>query len=163
MELPKRKPNRLKGHDYSSPGAYFLTICTANRKNLFWQNVGATIGRPQDVILTPHGTIVEQAIQKIAETYAAVSVDCYAIMPNHVHLLLQIHADKYGRPMVAPTTDIIIRQMKGFVSKKIGRSIWQKLYHDRIVRNQKEYDKIAAYIYNNPLNWQRDCFYNQNT
>jgi len=49
--LPKRKNNRLKGYDYSTPGAYFITICTAERKNLFWKSdkdVGAATGRPYD-------------------------------------------------------------------------------------------------------------------
>ena len=45
-DLPKRKPNRLKEYDYSSPGAYFITICTNDRRNLFWENVGASIARP---------------------------------------------------------------------------------------------------------------------
>ena len=47
--LIHRKNNRLKGFDYSTPGAYFITICTAERKNLFWKsdkNVGAASGRP---------------------------------------------------------------------------------------------------------------------
>jgi len=34
MELPKRKSTRLKGYDYSTPGAYFITICTKDRKEL---------------------------------------------------------------------------------------------------------------------------------
>ncbi len=56
-ELPKRKPNRLENFDYSSNGAYFITICTKNRHNYFWNTVGATIGRPQDVPLTKYGKI----------------------------------------------------------------------------------------------------------
>lgn len=43
MELPERKANRLKNYDYNTPGAYFITVCTKDRKNLFWENVGATI------------------------------------------------------------------------------------------------------------------------
>ena len=46
MDLPKRKPNRLREYDYSTPGAYFLTICTTDRKNFFWDNVGASIALP---------------------------------------------------------------------------------------------------------------------
>ena len=58
-ELPKRKKNRLENYDYGSCGAYFVTICTVKRQNYFWksdaviettndyENVGATIGRPQ--------------------------------------------------------------------------------------------------------------------
>ena len=43
MELPKRKQNRLTEYDYSTPNAYFITICTEKRKNLFWTDVGAII------------------------------------------------------------------------------------------------------------------------
>ena len=43
MTFPHRKPNRLTEYDYSTPNAYFLTVCTENRKNLFWKNVGAII------------------------------------------------------------------------------------------------------------------------
>ena len=47
MELPKRKQNRLTEYDYSTPNAYFITICTEKRKNLFWMDVGAIIDRPK--------------------------------------------------------------------------------------------------------------------
>ena len=46
MELPKRKPNRLKYYDYSTPGAYFITVCAASRMKLFWNGVGADNTRP---------------------------------------------------------------------------------------------------------------------
>ena len=65
MELPKRKPNRIPHFDYSTPGAYFVTICTQNRQKIFWENVGASIARPQTPQLSYAGQIVEQAIQNI--------------------------------------------------------------------------------------------------
>jgi len=89
-------------------------------------------------------------------------VDKYVIMPNHVHLVLIIEPIEIGRPLVAPTISTIIQQMKGIVSKQIGFSIWQKSYHDRIIRNEKEYLKIWEYIENNPLKWNEDCFFNEN-
>ena len=45
-DLPKCKEIRIKDYDYSSPGAYFITICTANREEIFWNGVGADIIRP---------------------------------------------------------------------------------------------------------------------
>ena len=51
MELPTRKQNRLKEYDYSTPNAYFITICTEKRKNLFWMDVGAIIDRPLTAVL----------------------------------------------------------------------------------------------------------------
>jgi len=43
VELPKRKQNRLTEYDYCTPNAYFITICTKNRENQFWMDVGAII------------------------------------------------------------------------------------------------------------------------
>ena len=159
MEFPKRKPNRLKNYDYSQPNAYFITICTKNKETLFWEHVGASIARPEKVCLSPYGRIVEEAISNIQTVYPAISVDNYVIMPNHIHLLLQIHTDENGRAMLAPTISIVIQQMKGYVSKRIGSSIWQKLFHDHVIRDEAGYLKIWNYIEGNPSKWEEDCFY----
>lgn len=82
-------------------------------------------------------------------------------MPNHVHLLLQINTNADGRPMVAPTISTVVQQLKGIVSKQIGHSIWQKLFHDHVIRNAADYTKIWEYIENNPLQWKLDCFYSE--
>ena len=95
MELSKRKQNRLSDYDYSTSNAYFITICTANRRNLFWDN-------PHDISLSMLGEMVRQSIEDIPKHYPAISVDTYVVMPNHIHLLLQIHTDCNGRPMAAP-------------------------------------------------------------
>ena len=87
-EMPKRKKNRLENYDYISCGAYFITVCTLERRNYFWKNVGAIIDRPQDVELSPYGEIVNEAISNISSVYPALSVEGYAIMPNHIHILL---------------------------------------------------------------------------
>ena len=63
--------------------------------------------------------------------------------------------------MVAPTISNVVRQMKGYVTKRIGTSVWQKLFHDRIVRNREEFYQISKYIYENPSTWEKDCFYNE--
>ena len=82
-------------------------------------------------------------------------------MPNHIHLLIQIHADEYGRPMAAPTVSRIVKQMKGFVSKKVGKSIWQKLYYDHVVRNTDDYNGVVKYICENPVCWKNDELYSE--
>lgn len=158
MELPQRKQNRLKEYDYSMPGAYFITICTKDRKKLFWADVGASIARPQDVILSNYGIIVQNAIINISQRYPMVTVDHYVIMPNHIHLLLCVASVIDGRPMVAPTVSRVIQQMKGYVTKQIGHSVWQKLFHDHVVRNEKDYQEIWNYIDGNPMRWTEDCF-----
>ncbi|MBQ3529175.1 MAG: transposase [Oscillospiraceae bacterium] len=156
MDTPKRKPNRLPNFDYSAPGAYFITICTKDKRNLFWTNVGASIARPQ---LTRWGEIAANAICNISKHYPAISVDRYVVMPNHIHLLLQINTDENGRPMVAPTISVVIQQLKGIITKQVGQSVWQKLFHDHIIRSEADYFKIWEYIENNPAKWEDDCFY----
>ena len=159
MELPKRKPNRLPNFDYSTPGAYFVTICAKDKKCIFWDNVGASIARPQAPQLSKYGKIADQTIQEIPIHYPAITVDHYVVMPNHIHLLLQINTGADGRPMVAPTISVVIQQFKGAVTKQIGQSIWQKLFHDHVIRGQSDYLKIWEYIENNPAKWEEDCFY----
>ena len=160
-ELPKRRPNRLPDFDYSTPGAYFITICTENRKCMLWDTVGASIARPNNVPLSAYGKIVKQAICDIPLHYPAVSIDNYTVMPNHIHLLLQINTDADGRPMVAPTISTVVQQMKGVVTKQIGHSIWQKLFYDHVIRGERDYLKIWEYIENNPAKWKEDCFYKE--
>ena len=155
-DLPKRKDIRLKNYDYSSSGAYFLTICTSERRNYFWANVGATIGRPQDIALSEYGNIVDKAINNIPYVYPALDVDHYVIMPDHIHLLLIVCADECGRPMVAPTMSRVVQQLKGYITKRIGHSIWQKLFIDHVIRNREDYEEHVKYIYDNPIRWQYD-------
>lgn len=159
MELPKRKPNRLTEYDYSQPGAYFITICTKNKEKLFWEDVGASIARPEKPQLSFYGNVVQEAILNIPKIYPTISVDNYVVMPNHIHLLLQIHTDDSGRAMLAPTISKVVQQMKGYVTKQLGVSIWQKLFHDHVVRRETDYLEVWNYIEGNPSKWEEDCFY----
>ena len=160
MELPKRKPNRLQEYDYSTPNGYFVTICTQNRRNLFWKNVGAITDRPENVPLTNLGMLARQSIEDIPRYYPVVSVDHFVIMPNHIHLLLQIHTDNDGRSMIAPTISTVVRLMKGAVSKQAGFSVWQKGFYDHVVRSQRDYLDVWNYIEGNPSKWEEDKLYN---
>ena len=163
-ELPVRKKIRLKGNDYASPGYYFITICCKDREKLLWINkpdVGAIINRPQ-VELSKYGQITENAIHEIEKHYRRVTVDKYVIMPNHVHMILIIHSDKDGRLIIASTNDnisIVVQQLKQQISKQIGLAIWQKSYHDHIIRGEYDYQKIWNYIDVNPMQWEKDCFF----
>ena len=141
---------------------YFITICVKDRVEMLW-DVGARIARPQNVTytLSPYGKAIDEAIQSISGRYPMISVDQYVIMPNHIHLLLAIHCAEDGHAIRTPTISTIVNQMKGAVTKKIGFSLWQKLFHDHIVRNEEEYLKIWQYIEYNPMNWERDCFYTE--
>ncbi|MBR3952765.1 MAG: transposase [Oscillospiraceae bacterium] len=159
-ELPKRKHHRLPGYDYSRNGYYFVTICTEDRKPLFWKNAGADIIRPQnddtDLLLSETGVIVKNAIENISEHYHGVFVDRYCIMPNHVHLIIAIMLKENGRIISAPTVSRVIGQMKRYASKKCGYPIWQKSFYDEIIRSQSAYDEISEYIFENPMKWEED-------
>ena len=159
-----RKNNRLEFYDYSQNGAYFITICTRDKQKIFWiddksqNSVGADIIRPHDK-LNDLGLIVECAIEQITEYYPNTMIDKYVIMPNHVHILMRIENDEFnGRIISAPTISIIIGQMKRWVSKQIGYPIWQKSFHDHVIRNEADYQRIWQYIDTNPIKWELDCY-----
>jgi REP element-mobilizing transposase RayT len=105
-ELPKRKPNRLKNYDYSQSGAYFVTICAKDREKIFGRIiVGADIIRPPinppsniRPQLTDIGIVVDDGIQNIGTIYPHVTVDCYVIMPNHVHMVIIINPELINPP-----------------------------------------------------------------
>lgn len=156
----ERKNIRLKNYDYRRNGAYFITICIKDKKKILGTiSVGATIGRPSQIILSKYGQIVDNVILDIPNHYDNIFIDKYVIMPNHVHLIVVIDND--GRAMHAPTVSKVIQQMKGTITKQIGYPIWQKLFYDHIIRNQHDYQQIWKYIDDNPLKWELDKYYNE--
>lgn len=148
-ELKKRKDLRLKDYDYSLPGAYFVTVCTQNKKPILW-NVGAATCRPT---LSKYGSVVKIAIQQISEYYPMISVDKYCIMPDHIHMILSINTNEDGRQIAAPTISTVVGHMKRWVSIQLGLPIWQKSFIDRVIRNEKGYHAVWEYIENNPINF----------
>ncbi|MBR1432043.1 transposase [Ruminococcus sp.] len=173
MEGHTRKYIRLKNYDYSSNGMYFITICAKNRNHYFSeitedpQCVGeAALGLP-NVRLTEIGKIVNNNIIMINDIYKYVSVEKYVIMPDHIHMILFISdydTEIGGRPRAAsPTKSVnqIINGLKTISTKQIGFSVWQRSFHDHIIRNEREFLEICNYIDNNPINWVNDI-YNQN-
>ena len=107
--------------------------------------------------------MAEQAIQGIPHHYPHVFVDKYVVMPNHIHLILRIEGD--GRTLCAPTSAVsgprIIKAMKEAVTKRAGFSLWQKGYHDHIIRNDADYLRIWDYIHTNPAKWREDCYFTE--
>ena len=147
-----RKTIRLDSDLYRSDGAYFITICTKDRKKML-----SKIHRVGD-----DAHIVPTAIGRLAEKYirSIPGIDKYVIMPNHIHMIIRV-ADG---PMwaSAPTQPIPsrIRSFKTLVTKELGESIFQRSFYDHIIRNQADYDDIYRYIEENPLRWELDELYN---
>ena len=154
VELPERKQNRLSCYDYRTPGYYFLTFCTRNRENLFWRHTNS-----ENPILSRDGLIVDQCIQNIPKIYPMVHLDKYVIMPNHVHLILYLEGCKENPN--GPSISTIVGQMKQAASRILGKDIWQRSFHDHVIRNEKKYQKIWLYIEDNPRRWKEDCFYHE--
>ena len=154
MKLPERKPNRLCEYDYSTNGAYFVTICTHNRKKILSSIVGDESPVPK-----PIGIIAEEYIRQIQEKYSTISVDRYVIMPDHIHMLLRFDINT-GTGNPSPTLGNVIGWYKYQVTKLVnqkmnthGEKLFQRSYYDHVIRNQQDYDEIWEYIENNPLKW----------
>ena len=177
MDLPKRKRIRLQNYDYSSSGAYFITVCTADRRCILSDiAVGDGVLDVPNVRLSPYGEIVAETLREIETTYSWLSLDRYVIMPNHVHLLLCIGGNgPSGTPAPTSTDDgpghcrtpaptnktlpMLISTFKRFTNRRCGIQIWQRSYHEHVIRSEDDYRQIREYIENNPAKWAEDRYY----
>ena len=169
-KLPVRKNLRLREFDYNTPGAYFITFCTHNRSNILSRVVGAIQESPVSQ-LTACGVIVDAVIQSIPE-HLHVTIDRYVIMPNHVHLIVVIaesdvlrairESPLQGRSIVSKAVGYIKMNASKAIRQQYGDvTVWQRGYHDHVIRNQDDYEMIAKYIHENPLRWELDKFYSE--
>ena len=154
MERPERNPNRLTEYDYSTNGAYFVTLCTQDRRKVLSSIVGDGFSVPK-----PYGMIAEEMIAQIPVKYPSVTVDKYVIMPDHIHLLLSLDR-KIGTENPSPTLGNVIGWYKYQVTKQSdlqiglnGTKLFQRSYYDHVIRNQRDYDEVWQYIENNPRKW----------
>ena len=166
MNYPKRKPLRLPHYDYSSPGAYFVTICTKDRRCILSKiAVGAdALGGPC-LQLTDIGEAVEQHILSTARI-PGFHVDKYVIMPNHIHMIMRIdredaHSDNGPPRASAPTVSDAVGALKRLVDRETGSEIWQRSFHEHVIRSENDYREIWEYIGNNPARWAEDRYYTQ--
>ena len=163
MDLPKRKRNRLPNYDYSTPGAYFITICTDGKQCILGRIVGGGALDAPLVQLSKCGSIVQKHIQS-GNNIPGITVDKYVIMPNHIHLILLIDPAASGAATRAasPANAVVphfVSTLKRFVHRDLGSKIFQRSYHDHVIRDEKDYLKIWRYIDDNPAKWNEDCFY----
>ena len=164
-ELPKRKRNRLKNHDYSTSGAYFVTVCTKDKKKILSQIVGGDVlDAPPHIKLSQYGQIADKRINELNDFYDDIGITNYVIMPNHIHFILVVLENGASRTS-PPTQHSILSQFvstfKRYCNKEYGHNIWQRSFHDHVIRNKNDYEKISKYISENPLKWQYDCFYTE--
>jgi REP element-mobilizing transposase RayT len=168
-----RRSIRLKGYDYAQLGAYFVTICTYQRQCWFGEILD---GR---MYLNQIGNVVVQEWVGSSQIRQEIELDTWVIMPNHIHgIVLITDINKVVAqslvPLHTPTSNpeplhrqprslsTFIAGFKASVTKQIniirqapGIPIWQRNYHERIVR-EESLKTIRAYIVNNPQRWADD-------
>ena len=162
-ELPKRKSCRIPGYDYSQNGAYFITICTHQKKCLFGDISGENVGA--DSI---SARMVRRVFAEVIDRYATVSCIYSVVMPNHFHALIVVErADIESAPTVSEviqaskrySTIEYIHLVKQGKAEPFEKYVWQRSFHDHIVRTEDDFRMIAEYIQNNPCRWEEDCLH----
>jgi len=181
-----RRSIRLREHDYSQAGAYFVTLCTHNRVCVFGDIVDREM-RLNDAVKT-----VQICWNAIPDHFPQVELDAFVVMPNHVHGILSIidsqpvganvGAKNFSPLQQSPrqqssqrqssqrphgtskTIGSVIRGFKIGVTKWMRhntpvRDIWQRNYWERVIRNESELNRIREYIRNNPVQWEMDQLY----
>jgi REP element-mobilizing transposase RayT len=184
-EIHHRRSIRLKGFDYSSPGYYFITICTQNRECFF--------GRISQGMLKLNeaGKMIEIEWKNLTKQFNYIRLDSFIIMPNHLHGIINITGgppfgsiNEYYLNHEEITKNLnLIKNTSGTLKNSIGRIIqrfksistvkyiesvrlhhwpffekhlWQKNFHDHIIRNMEELKTMRRYIMNNPMKWESD-------
>ena len=157
MEMPQRKPNRIDNYDYSQNGAYFVTICTHDRKKILSKiNVGTGVLDCPHIQLLPDGEIADKYIRQMNAFYEHLSVDQYVIMPDHIHILLTVQNGQSRTPVPTRANSTVakfVSTFKRFCNKEYGENIWQGRYYDHVIRNQQDYNEVWEYIEKNPRKW----------
>jgi len=143
--VERRKRLRLRAHDYCSAGAYFVTVCVAGKE--------CVLGRVIDhsVELSVFGAIVARHLTAMPQEIE-VDVDCFVVMPNHVHTVLFLRG---GR-----TRGTVVGSFKAATAREINmcrrdrqRPFWQRGFFDHVVRNDADLDRVREYVVNNPIRW----------
>jgi putative transposase len=159
----RRRSIRLANYDYSSAGAYFVTICTHKHACLFGENLGGLIR------LSDYGSIVQEAWNSLPTHYSHVVLDAFVIMPNHIHGIIVLADGPVGagfKPAPTPGTrhalPEIVRAFKTFSARRINDfranrgPVWQRNYYEHVVRNEATLNRIRQYIIDNPARWADD-------
>jgi len=168
-DFPQRQSVRLKRYDYSSSGGYFVTICADGKRCLF----GSVVN--ERMVLNEWGAVADRQWQDLPAHHPNVELDYYVVMPNHVHGILLIHGQQPGTAGRAPTFPrtfgqaiagslaTVVGSYKSGVTRRVNAlrtspdaSLWQRNYHEHVIRDEEELAAIRQYIVDNPLKWSVD-------
>jgi len=163
--VPDRRSIRLRGFDYRSAGAYFVTVVAWDRRCLFGEIV------EERVSLSRIGEVVARLWRDIPRHFSHVHLDAFVVMPNHLHGILVLQGrgtacraptEAFGRP-IAGSLSTITRSFKSASTRLVnlergtpGASFWQRGYYERIVRDDDNLNRLRRYIEENPLRWALD-------
>ncbi|MBI2918823.1 MAG: transposase [Chloroflexi bacterium] len=166
-----RRSIRLPGYDYAQPGGYFLTVSTAGRVCLFGDVVDG------EMRLNDCGQIVRDEWLRSADIRRELVLDAFVVMPNHLHAVVIINNDSprgpdpvgaTGRSPLPPgpaqrSLGSLVAGFKSAATKRInalrrmpGAPVWQRNYHDHVIRSTAALDNIREYILANPARWGDD-------
>ena len=160
-DIHTRRSVRLKGYDYSQPGAYYVTVVTRDRKSWFGDVTGG------EMRLNATGQLVVDAWNWIAKRYPYVKLDGYILMPNHLHGIIMI-TELDACPVKTSARSHkplgrLIGAFKTISTKRVnilhsttGRVLWQRSFYDHVIRNERERDRVLEYIVHNPKSWDSD-------
>jgi putative transposase len=151
-QLPIRQSIRLQGFDYSQAGAYFVTICSYDRKCIFGNITNCHLQ------LTEIGSLVIACWKGLAHQYPFISHDTWVLMPNHLHGILWLNNDyskvKSLGKVVAAFKAMSTSQTRQFVDHKM--KLWQRDFFEHIIRDQNDLFRLRQYISDNPTQWTID-------
>ncbi|MFO7571334.1 MAG: transposase [Gaiellaceae bacterium] len=147
--MQSRRSLRLAGYDYSSERLYLVTVCTLDRRFLLGHIAD------ESVCLSRYGEIVRAQIAGLPERTGVV-VGVYVVMPNHVHVLLDLGAGTRARQASPLRLGTVVGGFKAGSSRDARRSLWQRGYHDHIVRDERDLERVREYIAANPITWALD-------
>ena len=182
-KLPKRKHPRLNNFDYGANGAYFVTICTQNRRCVLSRIVGRGLAPAEEngIEYTTLGRIAEQQLLLLQERYPSLTIGQYVIMPNHIHAIFILNDKAAGVNRRPTTVDIsgeastrgitprptildIVCAYKSLTARECKKKgfegkLFQTSFYEHIIRNRNDYIEVVKYIYENPIRWYHDELY----
>ena len=157
MELPRRKHPRLKTYDYSSPGAYFITVCAHENRPVFGSIL--PVGRglaPAECRLSATGLLARDQIQALEARFPALKVDAFVIMPTHIHLLRRL-TDEAAGASPRPTVMEVVGSLKSLVTRLCnqrdqtpGRKLFQTSFYETVIRSPEHFERVRQYLFENP-------------
>lgn len=160
MNIHTRRKVVHDSSQYAIHEAYFITICTLKKICYFGKVVGDKTG------LTDVGRMIEETIININNRFSDSIIKNYVIMPNHIHLILNL--TKIANEDICYSISDIIRDFKSYTTReyckphgKLLIPLWQSGYYDHRIRDEVEFAAINKYINENPCKWQQDKFYSR--